>query len=201
MLTERVIRLDTRTKILECVIKESKNSSISKISTIGVSKAAGTSESNIYKIFKTKDNLLAETFLYIDSKAAKISCVDYTDLDFASHDKMTSLIYRIWRKYFDFFIKNPTYVNYYSQFITDNKLYKEDIKKKRSDNYLKLHKLFDFVRGEINNYSGINYDFFFLIMQDTTLSICRRIASKDLENTEENVLYGFHLIFDSVLNY
>lgn len=193
--------MDTRTKILECVIKESKNSSISKISTIGVSKAAGTSESNIYKIFKTKENLLAETFLYIDSKVAKISCIDYTDLDFASHDKMTSLIYRIWRKYFDFFIKNPTYVNYYSQFITDNKLYKEDIKKKRSDNYLKLHKLFDFVRKEINNYSGINYDFFFLIMQDTTLSICRRIASKDLENTEENVLYGFHLIFDSVLNY
>lgn len=193
--------MDTRTKILECVIKESKNSSISKISTIGVSKAAGTSESNIYKIFKTKENLLAETFLYIDSKAAKISCMDYTDQDLASHDKMTSLIYKIWRKYFDFFIKNPTYVNYYSQFITDNKLYKEDIKKKRSDNYLKLHKLFDFVRGEINNYSGINYDFFFLIMQDTTLSICRRIASKDLEMTEENVLYGFHLIFDSVLNY
>ena len=55
-----VIRLYTKTKILESVIKESKNSSISKISTIGVSKAAGTSESNIYKIFKTKENLLTK---------------------------------------------------------------------------------------------------------------------------------------------
>ena len=196
-----VIYLDTKTKILECVIKESKNSSISKISTIGVSKAAGTSESNIYKIFKTKDNLLAETFLYIDSKAAKAVSVDYSDADFSSHDKMTSLIYKVWRKYFDFFVKNTSYVNYYYQFITDNKLYKDDLKKKRSENYLKLHKLFDYVKGEINNYSGINYDFFFLIMQDTTLSICRRIATKDLELTDENVLYSFHLIFDSVLNY
>ena len=53
--------LDTKTKILECVIKESKNSSISKISTIGVSKAAGTSESNIYKIF----NFLGKSFRFI----------------------------------------------------------------------------------------------------------------------------------------
>ena len=193
--------MDTRTKILECVIKESKNSSISKISTIGVSKAAGTSESNIYKIFKTKENLLAETFLYIDSKAAKVSCVDYSENDLASHDKMISLIYKVWRKYFDFFVKYPNYVNYYSQFISDNKLFKEDIRARRIANYAKLHELIGFVRKEINNYSGINFDFFFLISQDTTLAICRRIASKDIEMSEENVLYAFHLIFDSVLNY
>ena len=196
-----VIRLDTKTKILESVIKESKNSSINKISTIGVSKAAGTSESNIYKIFKTKENLLAETFLYIDSKAAKYLNVDYSESDLSSHDKMTSLIYKIWRKYFDFFVKNTSYINYYSQFVTDNKLYKDEIRRRRTENYGKFHKLIEHVKNEINNYSGINFDFFFIVAQDTTLSICRRIAAKDLELTEENVLYSFHLIFDSVLNY
>lgn len=196
-----VIRLDTKTKILESVIKESKNSSISKISTIGVSKAAGTSESNIYKIFKTKENLLAETFLYIDSKAAKYLNIDYSENDLSSHDKMTSLIYKIWRKYFDFFVKNTSYINYYSQFVTDNKLYKDEIRRRRTENYGKFHKLIEHVKNEINNYSGINFDFFFIVAQDTTLSICRRIAAKDLELSEENVLYSFHLIFDSVLNY
>ena len=196
-----VIRLDTKTKILESVIKESKNSSISKISTIGVSKAAGTSESNIYKIFKTKENLLAETFLYIDSKAAKYLNIDYSENDLSSHDKMTSLIYKIWRKYFDFFVKNTSYINYYSQCGTDNKLYKDEIRRRRTENYGKFHKLIEHVKNEINNYSGINFDFFFIVAQDTTLSICRRIAAKDLELSEENVLYSFHLIFDSVLNY
>ncbi|MBQ6783630.1 MAG: TetR/AcrR family transcriptional regulator [Acholeplasmatales bacterium] len=193
--------MDTKTKILESVIKESKNSSISKISTIGVSKAAGTSESNIYKIFKTKENLLAETFLYIDSKAAKYLNIDYSENDLSSHDKMTSLIYKIWRKYFDFFVKNTSYINYYSQFVTDNKLYKDEIRRRRTENYGKFHKLIEHVKNEINNYSGINFDFFFIVAQDTTLSICRRIAAKDLELSEENVLYSFHLIFDSVLNY
>ena len=192
--------MDTKTKILESVIKESKNSSIGKISTIAVSKLANTSESNIYKIFKTKDNLLIETFLYIDSKAAKQLTTDYTDADFASHDRMTNLIYRVWRKYFDFFVKNYAYVRYYSQFRLD-KLYSEDVKSKRSGHYSRFNNLFSHVREAITSYSGINYDFFFLMMQDMTLMVCQRIASKDIEQTEENILYAFHLIFDSVLNF
>lgn len=192
--------MDTKTKILECVIKESKNSSIGKISTISVSKAAGTSESNIYKIFKSKDNLLSEAFLYIDAKAAKCVSIDVREEDLSSHDKLTSVIYKVWKKYFDFFVKNFSYVHYYSQFRTD-KLYSDEIKKKRSENYQKLLPLFEKVRADVTTYSGIDFDFFFLIMQDTTLAICKRMASKDIAQTDENILYAFHLVFDSVLNY
>lgn len=192
--------MDTKAKIMEAVIKEAKNSFIGKISTISVSKNAGTSESNIYKIYKTKDNLLVETFLYIDAKAAKAVSIDYDESDLQSIDRMTNLIYRVWRKYVDFFSKNYSYIHYYGSFRT-NKLFNDAVYDKQRTNYDKLVPLFQAAREAINTYSGINYDLFFMIMLDTTLSICQRIASKAIENTDENILSAFHLIFDSVLNY
>ena len=113
---------------------------------------------------------------------------------------MTNLIYRVWRKYVDFFSKNYSYIHYYGSFRT-NKLFNDAVYDKQRTNYDKLVPLFQAAREAINTYSGINYDLFFMIMLDTTLSICQRIASKAIENTDENILSAFHLIFDSVLNY
>lgn len=191
--------MDTRTKIMESVIKECKNSLIGKISTVNVSKLAGTSESNIFKIFKTKDSLLIETFLYLDNKITKKILSNY-DIDAVeTFGEMAQLVYNMWRMYLEFFAKNYSYAHFYSMFRTDNKLYTADVARRQNTS---KDKLWDFIVRLSGNdeevLRQIPFNLFWTLAMDSTLAVAQRMAKGDIELSEDNIDYTYHILFDGI---
>lgn len=191
--------METKYKILEAVIKECKNSVIGKISTINVSKSAGTSESNIFKIYKTKDNLLTETFLYLDNKITKKISSNYDFDGIDTLNEMAQVIYNMWRMYLEFFAKNYAYAHYYEMFRTDNKLYTVDVMRKQNSC---KNKLWDFIVRLSGNdedvLKQIPFNLFWTLAIDSTLAVAQRMARGDIELSEDNIDYTYHILFDGI---
>lgn len=191
--------MDTKTKIMEAVIKECKNSLIGKLSTVNVSKVAGTSESNIYKIYKTKDTLLIETFLYLDNKITKKISSNYDITGIDDFNEFAQTLYNMWRMYLEFFAKNYSYAHYYSMFRTDNKLYTPDVIRRQNSN---KEKIWDFVRRLSDDnellLNQIPFNLFWTLAIDSTLAVAQRMAKGDIELSEDNIDYTYHILFDGI---
>lgn len=191
--------MDTKTRIMESVIVESKDGPISKINTISVSNKARTSESNLYKIFKTKKNLLIETFLYIDQKIGKYLTENITT--FAGNDIPSTINYvkDVWTKYLEFFVSNYDYALYYSTFRI-SKLYTDDVSKMQQEHFIILTEMFEFINRDLNIYSMFPFALFWSFVLDTTLLIAKRMGNKEVEYSDVNVELSFHLVFDGLIN-
>lgn len=191
--------MDTRTKIMESVIKECKNSLIGKISTVNVSKLAGTSESNIFKIFKTKDSLLIETFLYLDNKITKKVLSNYDIDTVETFNEMAQMLYNMWRMYLEFFAKNYSYAHFYSMFRADNKLYNTDVLRRQNSS---KDKIWDFIVRLSGNdeevLRQIPFNLFWTLAMDSTLAVAQRMARGDIELSEDNIDYTYHILFDGI---
>lgn len=191
--------MNTKTRILEAVITESQNFAISKISTLRVSKKAQTSESNIFKIFKTKSNLLNDTFIYIDEKIGRYIQQKIQKIDDVSLDNIIQISKDVWMSYLEFFVNHYNYAIYYSTFRM-SKHYNPDILDKQGINYEFLYPLFSFISSKSNIYSLVSFDLVWSFILDTTLLIAKRMGTKKIGYTQDNIENAYHLVFDGLIN-
>lgn len=191
--------MNTKTRILEAVITESQNFAISKISTLRVSKKAQTSESNIFKIFKTKNNLLIETFIYTDEKIGRYIEKNVQPIEANSIENVIFFSKEVWFAYLEFFVKHYAYAVYYSLFRM-SKHYVGDVSEKQKNNYLFLLPMFEYISRDSNIYSMISFDLLWSFILDTTLLIAKRMGTKEIAYTKENIENSYHLVFDGLIN-
>lgn len=190
--------MNVKESILEAVIAESKNVNLSKINTISVAKRAKTSEANLYRIFETKNNLLTQTFLYIDSKIGEYIALNNANLNISSLEEGVLVVRKIWQDYLDYFVKHIDYVMFYSEFRM-SKFYTNEIGKIQEQNFAILTTLLKTLQTNMV-YETISFNLFWTFILDTTLIISKRMAVNDIEYNDSNIELAFHLIFDGLLN-
>lgn len=187
----------TRTRIIECVIKEAQEESIVRIKTTKVAITANTSEANLYRIFKTKENLLIQAFMYIDEKVG-IEINQGFDIDqLDSVEEALPYAQKIWFSYLDFFVKHYDYLEYYSSF-RKSKLYTLEVAKNQEVNYGEFLKILSFLFTKIDVYQILPYNMLWSFILDSTLLIAKQMAMGEIEYSNRNVNYLFHMIFDGL---
>lgn len=191
--------MNIKKSILETVIYEAEDTFISKINTVSVAKKAGTSEAYIYKLFKTKNNLLTEAFLYIDEQIGKYIEETVPSIDLTILEEGFSFAKKVWCAYLHFFVKHPQYTHYYSAFRIC-KLYTLEISKRQEEHFRSLMMLFRFMNQDMQVFNIISFNLFWSFILDTTLLIARKMGNEEVEYTSQNIEISYHLIFDGLIN-
>ena len=161
---------------------------IQKVAEIGIENTrtkevadyAGFSEATMYRRFPTKENLLAETFYYIDKQISDI----LTESNYIRNPGGTSFetaIYEIWHKVFRYLIDNKEKTIFLIRYRYSS-LYTDEIRRKRqayNGRFGPAYKIFEKHFGNSDKSSAsflINYIF------EMTLCFAERIASGKLED-------------------
>lgn len=187
--------MEAKIRIMEATIDEAIHDTPLKINTIKVSRKAKTSEANLFKLFKTKNNLLSSTFFYIDTKLGK--CIDATMTKLDKESDTINLLKTVWMAYIDFFVKHKKYIFFYSGFRL-SPLYTNELARKQEENYVLFVKL---VSSLDISYEKLELPFNLLwsFILDTTLLLSKRIVSNEIPYDEHTKEMTFHLLFDGLI--
>lgn len=195
----RGYKMDTKTRIFESTIFEAKENYIFKISTIAVSKKASTSESNLYKIFKSKNNLLIETFLYIDEQVGEYIVNNVPMQELKTIEDCFVYAKAVWTSYIHFFVNHDAYCSYYSAF-RSGKLYTKEIEHLQEEHFKNLLNLFQYIYRDLKVFETISFNLLWSFILDTTLMIAKRMSAGEVEYTPQNIEMSYHLMFDGLIN-
>ncbi len=106
---------DTKTRILSATMKAVRQYGLEGARVQNISGLAGISPGAMYRYFKSKDELLAACFTYVDQQAAAI----FEDLRFnplaMAADPMGA-VRTLWQPYFRFWVAHPDETVFYHRF-------------------------------------------------------------------------------------
>ncbi len=85
---------------------------------------AGVAEGSLYYHFKSKDDLLAQTFYYIDHRIAAVFD-EFVKHASVNKKNLNELVHDMWKQYFGFLMKNPEETLFYYRFRTSTRYNKE----------------------------------------------------------------------------
>lgn len=97
--------------ILEGVIALAYEKSIAKVSTQELAKRCNISDFTIFQHFKTKENLMYQTYVYINEQLSS---------NLVSYFKEDSDPLKVYFKMMDFLVSNPEYTNYLISYTSVN---------------------------------------------------------------------------------
>lgn len=106
---------DTKTRILSATMKAVRQYGLEGARVQNISGLAGISPGAMYRYFKSKDELLAACFTYVDQQAASI----FEDLRFdplAMRTDPMGVVKDLWLPYFRFWVAHPDETVFYHRF-------------------------------------------------------------------------------------
>lgn len=106
---------DTKTRILSATMKAVRQYGLEGARVQNISGLAGISPGAMYRYFKSKDELLAACFTYVDQQAAAI----FEDLRFSPMAMRTDpmgVVKDLWLPYFRFWVAHPDETVFYHRF-------------------------------------------------------------------------------------
>ena len=106
---------DTKTRILSATMKAVRQYGLEGARVQNISGLAGISPGAMYRYFKSKDELLAACFTYVDQQAAAI----FEDLRFnplAMRTDPLGVVKDLWLPYFRFWVAHPDETVFYHRF-------------------------------------------------------------------------------------
>lgn len=107
---------DTKTRILSATMKAVRQYGLEGARVQNISGLAGISPGAMYRYFKSKDELLAACFTYVDQQAAAI----FEDLRFnplAMRTDPMGVVKDLWLPYFRFWVAHPDETVFYLSLI------------------------------------------------------------------------------------
>lgn len=164
--------MDFKTKIIENTIIEVANSSFGKFSTLEIAKRSGCSEANLFKLFKTKRNLLLEAYLYIDAQIEKKIKIKVPE-QIETYDDYMNVLKELVECVVSYLSKKKEYTIYYAWFRTSS-LYNSMIFSYESRIRNDLFDFFQNANQMFNIYSEVGNETFWLMLFDYVLCIVRR---------------------------
>jgi AcrR family transcriptional regulator len=160
---------------------------------------AGVAEGSLYYHFKSKNDLLDQTFFYIDEEIADLYS-DVTDVykDMKSPKELSVYLIDGWKRYYNYLVSNPERTLFYYRYLTSPR-YNEKVQKNQFAYFASFQK---WVKGNeaLNDIrKKVNWNVLWTYIVETTVSFAFRIVTGGIENTEENakqmVMLSMHGLF------
>lgn len=104
-------KITSKDKLINATIEVVYENGLYNVTTSKISKMASLSEAMIYKIFGSKDELVAESFIWIKGELYK-----YVDSKSNDQSGIDEQYYAVWLAHIDFFVENEKYLRFFSQF-------------------------------------------------------------------------------------
>ena len=108
---------DTKTRIISATIKAVRQYGLEGMRIQTVSDLAGVSPGALYRHFESKEQLLVDSFIYVDKQAAAI--FDHLAFTFSPLTMLTDpvgAVKKLWQPYFRFWVAHPDETVFYHRF-------------------------------------------------------------------------------------
>ena len=174
---------DTKTRILSATMKAVRQYGREGARVQNISGLAGISPGAMYRYFKSKDELLAACFTYVDQQAAAI----FEDLRFnplAMRTDPMGVVKDLWLPYFRFWVAHPDETVFYHRF-RDSAAFPRFYK---SYNVSHFQAFGGMVRAFMNTFPGlrrINQDVLWLHVLTSTVMYAKYVVEGLLPNSQE----------------
>lgn len=174
---------DTKTRILSATMKAVRQYGLEGARVQNISGLAGISPGAMYRYFKSKDELLAACFTYVDQQAASI----FEDLRFnplAMRTDPMGVVKDLWLPYFRFWVAHPDETVFYHRF-RDSAAFPRFYK---SYNVSHFQAFGGMVRAFMNTFPGlrrINQDVLWLHVLTSTVMYAKYVVEGLLPNSQE----------------
>lgn len=174
---------DTKTRILSATMKAVRQYGLEGARVQNISGLAGISPGAMYRYFKSKDELLAACFTYVDQQAAAI----FEDLRFSPMAMRTDpmgVVKDLWLPYFRFWVAHPDETVFYHRF-RDSAAFPRFYK---SYNVSHFQAFGGMVRAFMNTFPGlrrINQDVLWLHVLTSTVMYAKYVVEGLLPNSQE----------------
>lgn len=147
---------------------------------------AGVAEGSLYYHFKSKNDLLEQTFYYIDHEVADLYS-DVTDVFGKIRDGKDLAAYLTdgWKRYYEYLVKNPEKTLFYYRYLTSPR-YNENVQKSQFAYFASFQKQLD--QNPKLGYlkDKANWNILWTYVVETTVSFAFRVVTGSIENTDEN---------------
>ena len=174
---------DTKTRILSATMKAVRQYGLEGARVQNISGLAGISPGAMYRYFKSKDELLAACFTYVDQQAAAI----FEDLRFnplAMRTDPMGVVKDLWLPYLRFWVAHPDETVFYHRF-RDSAAFPRFYK---SYNVSHFQAFGGMVRAFMNTFPGlrrINQDVLWLHVLTSTVMYAKYVVEGLLPNSQE----------------
>ena len=174
--------------IMEATISYVANYGLEKVTTKKVADTIHISEGSVFNYFPNKRALLVNCLSYIDNQIdAILKGVPSHGLNLKKHAKA------MWYSYFEFLASHRDYTKFYLQFRQSSYYDRETIAEQNNS-----YNFFMKVIQKNIHLIGINPDFFWTYLIESTMSFALHVADGGLPNTQKDVdriynlmAYGF----------
>ena len=173
----------TKTRILSATMKAVRQYGLEGARVQNISGLAGISPGAMYRYFKSKDELLAACFTYVDQQAAAI----FEDLRFnplAMRTDPMGVVKDLWLPYFRFWVAHPDETVFYHRF-RDSAAFPRFYK---SYNVSHFQAFGGMVRAFMDTFPGlrrINQDVLWLHVLTSTVMYAKYVVEGLLPNSQE----------------
>ena len=190
---------DTKTRILSATMKAVRQYGLEGARVQNISGLAGISPGAMYRYFKSKDELLAACFTYVDQQAAAI----FEDLRFSPMAMRTDpmgVVKDLWLPYFRFWVAHPDETIFYHRF-RDSVFFP---KYNRTRDVTYFNKFIGMVRAfkmVFPRLDRINQDLLWLHVLTSTVMYAKYVVEGTLPNNRETEDTVFQLLTTGLSGY
>ena len=142
---------------------------------------AGVAEGSLYYHFKSKNDLLDQTFLYVNHQIASALAVDESKL--ADQETLKKTADNIWRTAYRYLIENAEYTKYFCRYRTSTR-YSQEIRNYLREEYTSLMNTMKQIHRYHEFREDVDWDFFWGYLVDATTSMALRVIDKNITDTE-----------------
>lgn len=144
--------------------------------------AAGVAEGSLYYHFQSKDDLLNQTFYYIDKEIAGM--LEAEEQAIRSSEEVSDFVFRVWDLYFNYLIGSPDKAMYYYRFRTSPR-YSDEVQKAQLKYYRSFLDKLKEAQSLIGERAAVPFPVLWSYVLDSTASLAFRVITGGLEDTAE----------------
>lgn len=190
---------DTKTRIIYATMKAVRQYGLEGVRIQNVSHLAGISPGALYRYFDSKDQLIIESFTFVDKQAAEI----FEHLKF---NPLTMLVdpigtvKKLWLPYFRFWVAHPDETIFYHRF-RDSAFFPEYDKKRDATYFETFAGMVRTFRNGFPNLKRINQDLLWLHVLTSTVMYAKYVVEGVLPDTPETEETIFQLLTTGLSGY
>ena len=190
---------DTKTRILLAAMKAVRQYGLEGVRIQNVSELAGISPGAIYRYFDSKEQLLVESFTYVDKQAAAI----FEHLKFTPLTMLTDpagAVKSLWLPYFRFWTSHPDETVFYHRF-RDSALFPRYDKIRDVTYFKKFISMVHVFKKVFPSLDRINQDLLWLHVLTSTVLYAKYVVEGVLPNSAETENTVFQLLIGGLSSY
>ncbi len=174
---------DTRIRIIAATFKAVRKYGLDGVRIQNISQFAGLSPGALYRYFESKDELMVESFIYVDKQVASIFDGVEIEPQFISADPVEA-VRALWLPYFRFWTARPDETVFYHRF-RDSELFPEYNKRRDVSHFRTFVSTVDDFKRAFPALRRLNQDLLWHHVLTATVMYAKYVVEGILPNDEE----------------